>query len=141
MGKPLFGMNWKLGSPWNGYCLCLHLHVPSGPSSCCSQLFWPKLTLFPMFNSQAWHSVFALLLRAWSTLSDKSVLSHCHGHLPVLVYPKLQYELCLCKGFSTTFVSTPCALPKQVCHSISFGHLSCSIMLLTGILSSLFTKK
>lgn len=116
---------------------------PSGPSCCCSQLFWAKWTPFSMFNSQAWHSVFTPLLRAWSTLTDKYVLSHCHGHLPVLntVHPKLQYELCLWKGFSTTFVPTHYALPKQVCRSISFGHLFCSIMLLTGILSSLFTKK
>lgn len=84
MGKPQFGMNWKLGSPWNGCCLCLPLHVPSVPSPCCSQLFWAKWTLFPTFNSQAWHSVFAVFLRAWSTLIDKQALCHSHGHLPVL---------------------------------------------------------
>lgn len=112
---------------------------PSVPSSCCSQLFWAKWTLFPMFNSQAWHRVFTEFLRAWSTLTDKYVLCHSHSHLPVL--QSIIWALLVQRLFNHVCIQTSCPTQTSLSQFVSSGHLFCSIMLRTGILWSLFPKK
>lgn len=135
---------WKnLRSGWTGN-LTVHEMAISSVFTCTSPVglhpvrvnFSGQNGLSFLWSRASLGTVCLEFLRACSTPTDKYV----QPKSPSCIKNSLLYELCLCKGFSNMFVSTPHALPIQVCQRISSGHFSCSMKLLTGIISSLFTK-